>query len=276
MGPARYNHDATLLPSGKVFVTGGIIGQGTYYPILTSSAELYDPSTGKWTTTGSMSTARFNAGAALLQNGQVLVAGGLNETLSGIAIAELYDPSKGAWNTTGSLNLSRATPATLLPNGQVLMAGGNGNTAELYNPFTAKWTLTATMYFGASGSAAPLTNGDVLSYGNHLPSYASEFYDPSTNTWKRTFGQNTGNISGGPLALLNTGKLLLAGGTPKYGRVTSAALLYDPSTNYWTFTGALNTARVAHTLTRLLNGQVLAAGGGSLNGYAVIAELYTP
>jgi uncharacterized membrane protein len=126
-----------------------------------------------------MSTARFSAGATLLQNGQVLVAGGLNETLSGIATAELYDPSKGTWNTTGNMNRSRATPATLLPNGQVLMAGGNGNTAELYNPSTAKWTLTATMYFGHT--LTRLLNGQVLaSGGGSLNGYttSAELYTP--------------------------------------------------------------------------------------------------
>ena len=133
------------------------------------------------------------------------------------------------------------------------------------------------MYFccyHSTDTAALLTNGALLIYGANLPSYASEFYNPSTNTWKRTFGQ--GGTSFGPLTLLGTGKVLLAGGKPKYGSVTSASMLYDPSTNYWTLTGSLITPRSGHTLTRLLNGQVLAAGGGSLNGYAIIAELYTP
>ncbi len=116
---------------------------------------------------------------------------------------------------------------------------------------------------GPGGSAALLTNGDVLSYGYHLPSYASQLYDPFTNTWTLTFGQNYGGISGGPLTLLGTGKVLLAGGAPKYGSVTGACMLYDPSTNHWVLTGNLS-PRAGHTLTRLQNGQVLAAGGTGL------------
>jgi hypothetical protein len=191
-----------------------------------------------------------------------------------LASAELYDPSKGTWSATGSMNVTRAgVQATLLENGQVLMAQG---TAELYDPSEGQWMLTAPMPWpGPGGSAALLANGDVLSYGYHLPSYASQLYNPFKNTWTLTFGQNYGGISAGPLMLLGTGKVLLAGGKPKYGSVTGASLLYDPSTNYWILTGSLN-PRAAHTLTRLQNGQVLAAGGSGLSGVLASAQLYTP
>jgi hypothetical protein len=82
---------------------------------------------------------------------------------------------------------------------------------------------------------------------------------PIRNTLTLTFGQNSGDISTGPLTLLGTGKALLAGGKPKYGSVTGVSLLYDPSTNRWLLTGNLP-PRSGHTLTRLQNGLVLAVG----------------
>ena len=45
---ARVYHTATLLPNGKVLVTGG---RGYNYEAL-NSAELYDPATGTWSITG--------------------------------------------------------------------------------------------------------------------------------------------------------------------------------------------------------------------------------
>ena len=60
-----------------------------------SSAELYDPSTGTFSPTGSLINARMDHTATLLLNGMVLIAGGFVDVPSGnpaIASAELYQP----------------------------------------------------------------------------------------------------------------------------------------------------------------------------------------
>jgi N-acetylneuraminic acid mutarotase len=278
MTTGRYAHTAVLLPSGEVLVAGGIVGNNNQGAVCTATAELYNPSTGKWTTTGSMTALRFAHGSALLQNGQVLVAGGANTTDGTLATAELYNPSSGTWEETGGMRYARATHATLLPSGQVLMAGGNSNTAEIYS--SGSWTLTSNMKFSHPGvSAALQTNGDVVVFGGHLASYSGEFYVPSTNTWTAT--HNIGvNPPNGPLTLLVTGDVLLAGGESGYG-TDSLCRTYRSSVNSWLQTGSMNHARAVHTITVLQNGQVLAVGGEvkTANGnFSVLAsaELYTP
>lgn len=61
------------------------------------------------------------------------------------------------------------------------------------------------------GTAALLGNGDVLAYGNHFSCYAAQYFSPLTNVWARMIGQCGNSVSNGPLVLLETGKVLLAG-----------------------------------------------------------------
>jgi len=140
------NWDPILLPDGKVLVAGGIKGtQPT--SVNVADAELFDPSTGIWTATGSMSTDRAGHTLTLLTSGQVLVAGGSSGgwgVCNDLTSAELYDSSAGTWFPTGNMIAARGGhTATLLPNGQVLAAGGADcesnvlSSAELYTPPSA-------------------------------------------------------------------------------------------------------------------------------------------
>jgi N-acetylneuraminic acid mutarotase len=136
----RVFHTATLLHNGKVLVTGGVRdefdpeqgGDGV------DKAELYDPATGQWSPTGSLTAPRVLHTATLLPNGKVLAAGGDSEHYH-VNSAELYDPVTASWSVTGSLNTARCChTATLLANGKVLAYGGwpppGNNSAELYDP----------------------------------------------------------------------------------------------------------------------------------------------
>lgn len=259
----RIDHTATLLVNGEVLVAGGV---GSTY---TATAELYSPSTGKWTATGSMTVPRAFGGAALLTNGQVLMAGGSNLEGTSNSTAELYNPASRKWTATTDMPSGHNGPAALLPSGKVLVIGGGG---AIYAPTSAQWTPTGPLYYSITGgSAALLANGDVLAYGNHFSCYAAQFFNPSTNTWARTIGQCGNDVSYGPLVLLGTGKVLLAGDEITYSGHTSPTArcaLYDPSTNTWVSTGSLLQA-TRRTATLLPNGKVLSVGGSD-------AELYTP
>lgn len=75
--------------------------------------------------------------------------------------------------------------------------------------------------------------------------------------------------------LLQSGKILIAGGTGANGTSVAYAEIADPSTNGWTQVGALSTPRSYHTATLLLNGKVLIAGGFD-GGSIASAEIFDP
>ena len=94
-----------------------------------ASAEIYDPRTGIWALTGSMSTRRNDPAVVVLRDGRVLAAGGGmgDETLPRHRSAEIFDPHTGEWTPTGRMTAPRSEveyASVLLPDGRVLVPGG--------------------------------------------------------------------------------------------------------------------------------------------------------
>jgi hypothetical protein len=290
----RAVHTATLLQNGKVLIAGGqyavFSNTATKYFCL-ASAELYDPSTGTFTLTGSMHTQRCgglypNFTATLLDDGRVLIAGGADPK-GVISAPELYDPATGTLSVTGNLSTPRlGHTAALLPTGEVLIAGGTDSTgaylasAELYNPSTGTFTPAGSMKTAREFfTATLLNNGQLLVAGgqhsNLVYPYISsaELYDPSTGKWSSTESLNTARFDH-TATLLNNGQVLIAAGAP----VLASAELYNPTSGKFTVAGSLNTGRRLHAAVLLTDGEVLVCGGydgsGGNIGYLASAELF--
>jgi hypothetical protein len=295
MGTPRTFHTATLLPNGKVLVTGG---DDENFAVL-SSAEVYDPQTQLFTpTANSMSTARAGHTATLLANGKVLVAG--------LGTADLYDPDTNSFTPTGgggAMNVSReGHTATLLADGRVLLTGGRTGPsnativqmAELFDP-TLNGGLGGFVFTGttmnlprANQTATLLPTGKVLIAGGLNTSgvrlQTTELFDPTAVGGLGNFTTSSpGGVMSTPRArhtatLLPDGTVLVAGGHT----TTAPAELFDPTAvgglGDFTDTGAMSTQRSQHTATLLANGQVLVTGGVNaveINGLSS-SELYTP
>jgi hypothetical protein len=81
--------------------------------------------------------------------------------------------------------------------------------------------------------------------------------------------------------VLQSGKVLIVGGTGSGLSIVGTCELYDPATGTFSATGNLNVPRFNHTATLLNSGLVLIAGGEVSNGSggfteSAIAELYDP
>jgi hypothetical protein len=98
-GPCQCSaFNGAVLQTSEVLVAGGtIVVPGNPYPSYQTikSAELWDPSTQAWASTGNLNGSRSAESITVLQNGQALVAGGSQSTKNGfvtLATAELYKP----------------------------------------------------------------------------------------------------------------------------------------------------------------------------------------
>ena len=228
-------------------------------------------SAGAFTATGAMTIARSWHTATLLNNGQVLIAGGVtNSSFSAMASAELYDPTRGAFSPTSNITAPRAAhTAILLPDGRVLIAGGSSSlgenspwltTAEIYDPSTGTFTATSDLIHGHEcGQAHVLNNGTVLlSGGSPVPSRTpgpipdAQLYDPTTGSFAAagtyaTVPPNFTSCGGRASTLLADGRVMIVW-------EDDLAEIYDPETGSFTQTGLA-------TATLLIDGKVLVAGG---------------
>jgi hypothetical protein len=198
-----------------------------------------------------MKTARYAASAVTLDDGRVLVVGGIDSEGDVLRTAEVFDPDSGRWSSAGSLAKARAGfTLTLLPDGSVLAVGGDPG--------------------GSWASDKPLAS--------------AERFDPSSGTWSPAASMATPRTLH-VAALLEDGRVLVAGGNDralKPGRTlddgfpppTTSAEIYDPVTDSWTATTPMKSPRAAAAAATLADGSVLVAGGYS--GWGPMSTPYCP
>jgi N-acetylneuraminic acid mutarotase len=152
----REDHTATLLPNGKVLVTGG-----THVSATLPYAELYDPGSNSWSPDGTMTTPRDRPTATLLQSGKVLVAGG-GASGSILASAEL-------WTTTLAVQMT-ATANNLVIRNDPASPGA----VQVVNAATSTVLVEHTLSFFTNIQVTCDAGTDILTvdyqYGNPLPS----------------------------------------------------------------------------------------------------------
>ena len=116
----------TALHDGRVMVVGGVSSGDCAWKGFSDRSEIWDPATGAFTTSETMTMAvpRVAAAVVILSDGRVLAAGGWNRCGTVYDSVEVFDPVTETWTQAGELNVPRyAAAPLLLPDGRVLLAG---------------------------------------------------------------------------------------------------------------------------------------------------------
>lgn len=256
----RVGHTATLLNDGRVLVTGGLatyenaaIDPAPAYSSAQATAELYDPQADVWISAANlMVSARSGHSATLLDDGRVLLVGGINGVIFsafGLPLpgntdtADLFDPQTNQFSPAGSITAGRSFhAASRLGDGRVLVTGG---------------LVTQTQFLGSI-----------------LTVQLTDVFDPQSGLWSP--GADL------PIALAyhtqNTrparGDALIVGGisdlfptfTPQAEVGHFDGSTYRPADNLGLFAGrGVAQPRAVHRTTALPDGTWLVSGGSDLN-----------
>lgn len=260
MSIGRYGVHAVVLGDGRVLVVGNDGAYGPYQGVRddTATAELWDPASGKWTTTASLNKPRADFAAVPLAGGRALVTGGLDQGTAGcgrgfgsgqqsFSSTYAYDPKSGIWVRGGLLHTARTAPsAAVLPDGRILVAGGYFYTGDTSARVVAPQGRLAAYRPGWTAGAAPGILADVEPPPVGTGLATAELYDPASGSWSAT-GSMTYARFGAAAATLADGRVLIVGsgsggdsGVAKVDeRAYVTAEIYDPKIGRFTLAGSL-------------------------------------
>lgn len=250
---------------GNVLAAGGASSNF----LALNSSEIYNVSTGQWTSTGNMLNQRASFEMVLLPNGLVLAAGG-NDLVTAIASAELYNPADGTWSQTAPLTTPRELfQMKVLHDGSVLAAGG----ININNVFATTlsscqvYTFDSTSMTGSWSDVGPmatarfafqmtvLPNGDVLAAGgsdffNAVVFNSTEIYNTTSRSWSPSGTMNAMRYYFQMVTLPNGRALGAAGFTPPAGPTADVSPTNGAIVT-WAPTGPMLSARTLFQMVLL-------------------------
>jgi len=302
---ARSSHSAAVLPDGRVLVVGGDTPKPGPAPFSTiETAEIYNPSTGKWALTKPLA-ASFRSGEAMnrpprlyqpvlkaFEGSQAVACGrSCGKALAvGSFTAQLFDSSSNAWTKAADPHPSIFHSLSLTGSGKALLLSAEPG-ASLFDPAANTWSTAAVPLIArAFSTATTLDDGTVLAAGGSLAdqtsSAAADLFDSKAagtvgtlGVWSPTVGLHEPRAEHDAV-LLKDGKVLVLGGGSRRSTLAldlpasplSSAELYDPTSRTWSAAAPMQTPRAGNfTATALADGRVLVLGGDSTS-----AEIYSP
>ncbi len=258
----RAHHQMILLNDDRILVIGGFHQK---------SCEIFNPVTKAWTFTDSLTFRRdWRFTANKLQNGQIIVVGGLKIDTPGLYTlkhCEIFDPLIEKWMVIDSLEIERKGHSAIVMNdGRLLVSGGFNSfgtivQCEIYDPVTGKWSLTGSLNIPRIGhSSVLLSNGKVLVIGgssvDSLFIFTCELFDPVTENWEIVGVTNFPHADHASIRLAEN-LILLAGA----GVGPASWELFNTKTFSSIHVSTLPFQKYESTFHSLLDGRIISVGG---------------
>src|ERR1051325_4512843 len=210
MAGRRADHQTTVLPGGRVLVSGGQVGG-----VALNTVELYDVVSGSFSTAAPLATARFEHTTTLLADGRALIAGGRSTT--SLAAAEIYSLN------TNLAPVAVAGPPVTGTEGTAVTLGGGGSSDADGDALSYLWDF---------GDGSPTATGAQVSH---------VYADNGTYTVTLTVSDGTLTGSASTTATIaNVAPAVgsLGGGTLLPGETYSGSGSFtDPGADVWSGAG---------------------------------------
>ncbi|MBI4179997.1 hypothetical protein HY522_11315 [bacterium] len=249
-----------VLPLGTVRLggnEGSTTGAQGNYVVVVRRPKASDQASEAEVAATEMVVPRIGHRVMTLNNGRVLVAGGVDTDGVLVTRSELYDSVPQTFILSGNMTQGRINPAIVkLNDGRAMLIGGDqGGTPQFNDGNSVTWGITALA--------------------------SCEFFDAATQAW--TAGPNMAWRRRLPEAVkLADGRIFVAGGVEDTGgHAIRSTEIFDPVLSTWTAGPDLITARYGHKMALLADGRVFIAGG-MINGPDLIdiavpdCEIYDP
>lgn len=284
----RYGHTATLLADGRVLIVGGFLAEaGRMGDAPTATAEIFDPTTATFASTGSIGLptesaglgARLGHGVVTLPDGRVLFFGGNHYSWE----LQAYDPLSGMFSSAGALGdggwtvRQRIIPVQVEGGGLVVVgqpiSGSSSDDAKVYRLDQPAMVLTEVGSIPGCAGAH-----DAIAASGHrlvvLCWHPDTLSAPVENASVHAFDLQTGTSvrlelpvadPWGALLGLADGRVLVASGTGTTHLTLLDADTLEPRDAGTVATTALDVTAWPQlegiTLTQLRDGRVLILGG---------------
>ncbi|MBE2251009.1 MAG: DUF1566 domain-containing protein [Myxococcus sp.] len=287
---ARYSFASVVLPSNELFVAGGCTGSDCRS--TTAAAERYSRATQRWVPAGALSSSRARVEAALLPNGDVVLPGGCDAFRCLTEVAR-YQVAADRWTTLAPLPSPRGfATTTALADGSLLVLGGCADPrcatvlddALRYDPVANQWSPAGTMKLARAAHTATLLNDGTVFIAGGCQS--AECRGATLDTTELFRPGVTPPFVDGPVmrsprhhhtaTLMESGLLLLAGGTDRVDSTRGTAEVYLPVSKRLAEMPRMAMPRAFHIAVSLESGEVLVGGGCNAATCLPWAEVFDP